>query len=367
MTKEEKNKALENIKESVERLEKKDFTFFFFVMDTKGNPSGSLAYIYRTAYALNEMGYNVVMLHQEKEFVGVENWLGEKYAQLKHVNVESENVEIRPSDFLFIPEIYANVMSQTKNLPCKKIAIFQNQSYLTSTIPVGVTWDDMNIKEAIVNTKANERTIKNYFPQVTTHLVEPSIPPVFRESKEPQKLIINVVSKEQTNVDKIIKPFYWLYPVYKWVSFRDLRGLPEDVLAEALNTAAITIWIDDETDFGYTFLEALRSGTIVVAKVPNNPTDWMVNESIGELIEGPIWFNNLKDLPRIISSLVRTWTLDNIPEEIYAASKETSGLYSIEAQREQISDVYLNEIVTSRKTELQKAYDYFSNDTEKKK
>lgn len=364
MNKEEKIKALENIKESIDRLESKNFTFFFFVMDTKGNPSGSLAYIYRTAYALKEFGYNVVMLHQEKEFVGVSSWLGEKYAELPHVNVESENVEIRPSDFLFIPEIYANVMSQTKNLPCKKIAILQNQSYLTSTIPVGVTWDDMNIKEAIVNTEANEKLLKSYFPQITTHVVRPSIPPVFRESKEPQKLIINIVSKEQTNIDKIIKPFYWLYPVYKWVSFRDLRGIPEDVLAEALNTAAITVWIDDETDFGYTFLEALRSGTIVIAKVPNNPTDWMIDEK-GNLIEGPIWFNNIRELPKIISSVVRTWTLDNIPEEIYEGAKKTATWFSIQDQKDDVSEVYINRIRTNRRNELQKAYDYFTNELEK--
>lgn len=364
MTKEEKNVALQNIKESVERLDKKDFTFYFFVMDTKGNPSGSLAYIYRTAYALKELHYNVMMLHQEKEFVGVESWLGEKYASLQHVNVETDNVEIRPSDFLFIPEIYANVMSQTKNLPCKKIAILQNQSYLTSTIPVGVTWDDMNIKEVVTNTRANEALIKTYFPQIKTHVVEPCIPNVFRPSTEPQKLIINVVSKEQSNVDKIIKPFYWLYPVYKWVSFRDVRGLPEEILAEALNTAAITIWIDDETDFGYSCLEALRSGTIVIAKIPDNPTDWMLDEN-GNLIEGPIWFNNLRDLPRIISSVVRTWTLDNIPDEIYDDSMKTKEWYTPEQFNEQIADVYLNDIKNRRKHELQEAYDYFSNELNK--
>lgn len=364
MTKEEKIKALENIKESVEKLEKKDFTFFFFVMDTKGNPSGSLAYIYRTAYALKEFGYNVTMLHQEKEFVGVESWLGEKYASLPHVNVETDNVAIRPSDFLFIPEIYANVMSQTKNLPCRKIAILQNQSYLTSTIPVGVTWDDMNIREVITNTKENEKIIKSYFPQIKTHIVSPSIPNVFRESNEPQKLIINIVSKEQSNVDKIIKPFYWLYPVYKWISFRDVRGLPEDVLAQALNTAAITIWIDDETNFGYTLLEALRSGTIVIAKVPDNPTDWMYNEK-GDLIDGPIWFNNLRDLPKIISSVVRTWTLDNIPEDIYTDSMKTKELYTTKQQDEEIQEVYLNEIRLGRIKELQSAYDYFTNELNK--
>ena len=59
-------------------------------MDTKGNPSGSLEYIYKLALILNDNGYNVTMLYQKEaddEFVGVGDWLGEKYANLKHSDI----------------------------------------------------------------------------------------------------------------------------------------------------------------------------------------------------------------------------------------------------------------------------------------
>ena len=51
-----------NIKElekELKKYEKNDFNVFFYVIDTKGTPSGSLAYIYELAKILNDMGYNV--------------------------------------------------------------------------------------------------------------------------------------------------------------------------------------------------------------------------------------------------------------------------------------------------------------------
>ena len=120
----EKTKKIEN---SIERLTKKTFTIMFFVVDTKGVPSGSLAYIYETAYQLQQAGYNVKMLHAEKEFVGVGDWLGEKYASLPHECIDKDNTTtVSPSDFLFIQEVYTSAMSATKQLPCKRIVIFQN-------------------------------------------------------------------------------------------------------------------------------------------------------------------------------------------------------------------------------------------------
>ena len=105
-----KNDMLKVVNESISKLENKEFNIYFFVLDTKGNPSSSLEYIYQTALSLSKMGYNVAMLHQEKEFVGVREWLGDEYADLKHFNIEKDNVPISASDFLFIPEIFANVM-----------------------------------------------------------------------------------------------------------------------------------------------------------------------------------------------------------------------------------------------------------------
>ena len=229
-----KEEMLRVVEDNIQKMENKSFNVFFFVIDTKGNPSGSLEYIYRTALTLKELGYNVSMLHQEEEFIGVRDWLGDAAADLPHHNIEKENVEISASDFLFIPEILSSVMSQTKTLPCKRVIILQNHSFMADFMPVGATPFDMNINEMVVTTKALKDIADEYFPGIKTHIVRPMIAPVFRNNDTPKKLIINVVSRSQDDISRIVKPFYWKYPVYRWVSFRDLRGVTQEVFADAL-------------------------------------------------------------------------------------------------------------------------------------
>ena len=123
-------KIIENINREVEKIDKKTNRVYFFVIDTKGVPSGSLEYIYKLAMILKDEGYDVSMLHTEDEFVGVGEWLGEAYAALPHYNVNKDETGTSPSDLLFIPEIFSQVMNQTKTLPCKRVAILQNYNYV---------------------------------------------------------------------------------------------------------------------------------------------------------------------------------------------------------------------------------------------
>lgn len=350
MTKEE---MLRIVEENISRIENKDFNLYFFVLDTKGNPSSALEYIYQTAFILKERGYKVTMLHQENEFIGVEGWLGEKYASLPHKNIEKDNVEVNASDFLFIPEIFANVMMQTKNLPCKRVILVQNVNNMTEFMPVSQTLEALNITDAIVTTKAQYGKLKEYFPTVRTHIVSPSIKPVFRNSDTPRKLIINVIAKEQSDVNRIIKPFYWKNPLYKWVSFRDLRGVSQDVFAEALREAAITIWVDDKTPFGYSLLEALRCGGLVIAKVPESLSDWMTDEE--HLTDSVIWAETTDDISDMLASVVRSWTLDNIPEEVYTAQAKLDSAYSEAEQERQIEDAYINGLFEKRLADFKEA------------
>ena len=120
-----KEEMLNIVDENILKLKNKEYTLYFFVLDTKGNPSTSIEYIYHTALTLSKRGYNVVMLHQEEEFIGVGEWLGSEYASLTHMNIDKDNVEVSPSDFLFIPEIFANVMLQTKRLMKQCLLIMQ--------------------------------------------------------------------------------------------------------------------------------------------------------------------------------------------------------------------------------------------------
>lgn len=349
MEKLDKNKMLEVVGNNIKQIKDKNFNVFFYVLDTQGNPSGSLEYIYQTALILKNQGYNVVMLHNQKDFVGVSSWLGDKYDVLPHRNVETENVEINASDFLFIPEIFTDVMSHTKKLPCKRIAIIQNYNYLSEFMPLGASFETMKINEAITTSTVQQEILHDYFPTLKTHVVAPSIGKVFRDSDDARKLIINVVSRNQENIFRIMKPFYWKNPAYQWVSFRELRGLDHEQLSQAMREAPITIWIDENTNFGFAALEALRCGSIVLGKVPNTPSDWNYEEIDGkkELTNACIWFDSIDDVPDMIAALVHNWTMDTIPQSIYDSVHKLDNLYTPETQEKEVIYVY-NEIFNKR-------------------
>lgn len=360
MSENNKNAVISKLESEIQKLNNNEFKICFFIIDSKGNPSGSLSYIYETALQLKEMGYNVQMLHQEKEFVGVGEWLGEKYANLPHYNIETDNVTMSPSDFLIIPELFSNVMTQTKKMPCKRIALLQNFNYLTEFIPVGATWDDLGIYDVITTSSQEEKMIKEVFPHIRTHIVRPSIAPVFRDTEDPKKLIVNIVAKDQSDVNKIVKPFYWKTPIYKWISFRELRGLSKNEFANALREAAITVWIDRDTNFGYTPIEAMKSGSIVIGKIPDIVPEWMINED-NSFKDNGLWFNDIRDAHRIIASVIRAWIYDEVPNEIIQEMKNMENIYTPQNQINDIKKVYVEDLFEQRKKELEIALNHFKN------
>ena len=309
------------------------------------------------------------MLHQEEEFIGVRDWLGDAAADLPHHNIEKENVEISACDFLFIPEILSSVMSQTKTLPCKRVIILQNHSFMADFMPVGVTPFDMNINEVVTTTKTLKDIADEYFPGIKTHIVRPMIAPVFRNNDNPKKLIVNVVSRSQDDISRIVKPFYWKYPVYKWISFRDLRGVTQEVFADALREGAITIWIDDISDFGYSALEAAKSGSIVIAKVPATPTDWtfVYNESedgkeaSNGLNPAFIWFDDIRRVPDMVASVVRTWTLDRVPQELYDNLAKAANDYNYGAHKDDVVREYGKELFEKRLSDFKEVLAQIKN------
>ena len=109
----EDKKAIEHINEAISRLEKNEFTFYFFVVDCKNVPNGRMQYIYQLAKTLADKNYNVKMLYQleneytqdelddlkrkekpiddNRTFCGVGEWLGEEYMELEHVNISKND------------------------------------------------------------------------------------------------------------------------------------------------------------------------------------------------------------------------------------------------------------------------------------
>lgn len=350
MTQEEKNLKL--IEKEVEKIRNKKNRIYFFVMDSKGAPLGSLAYIYETAYQLKEMGYNVHMLHAEKDFVGVEGWLGEKYSSLPHEKVDKgSDIPVSPSDILFIPELFANVMTYTKSLPCKRVVILQNLSYLTDFIQPGISWEDLKIRDCVATTEKLAERAKEYFPSLQTYIVRPSIPDYFKNNKEPRQLIINVVAKDKKDTDAIIKPFYWKHPEYKWVALRDIKNIPRENFANILKEGVATIWCDNDTCFGYSALEAMAEGNIIIGKIPESEPEWMFKD--GKLLDNGLWYYNTKDAPDVIASFIEAYITNTIPQKMYDEMEETVKPYSTELQKKDIQKCYVDEIFSYHQKTLE--------------
>lgn len=368
--------VIKRIENEISKLNNKEFTLFFFTIDSKNVPSGSLVYTYELALSMKKLGYNVKMLYQvenelserqirkqkergtynpgdEQVFCGVGDWMGEEYGQLEHINIsKKDSWQVAPSDFLFIPEAFASLMSQTyiHKIPCKRYVLLQNFDYVTEFIPFGMQWLNFGIRDCVAISELQANLIKDVMPYVKTDVIKPYIPEYFRKSVKPAKLIVNIISKKQTDAYKIIKLFKWKYPIYEFVTFADLRNMPRNYYAESLQEGAITIWLDDETPFGYGALEAMRCNNIVIGKIPDRIQEWMLDED-GNIIDNAIWFNNLDELPDILAKVIGSWMQDNIPSIILENMEKTNKLYTKEEWDVNVES-FVKNIIEERTKEL---------------
>ena len=375
-------KALERIDEAISKLEINDFCFYFFVVDCKNVPNGSIQYIYQLAKTLNDKNYKVKMLYQleneydneeleelkrkekpiddRRVFTGVGDWLGEEYMQLEHLNISKQEWTVSPSDFLFIPEVFSSLMKQTYQYkaPCKRIVLLHNYDYITEFIPFSDEWGTYGIHDVIANTKAQGDLISSVFPYVNVKILKPYISNIFRKPIKPKKLIVNIISKKTEDVNKIMKQFYWKYPMYKFISFRDLRGYPKETFAEFLQESAITVWIDNETPFGYSAIEAIKTGNIVIGKVPEHMPEWMGDEN--GLFNNGVWTYDLNTIPDILSRVLGSWMQDRIPETLCENMDNVDNLYTFEDYQNNVNEI-INGYINDRINELKEIKTVINN------
>jgi len=344
------------IVEMITKIEEKDFGFYFFTLDTKGNPVASVATIYEHVKGLTDLGYNAYILHEKDDYHGVGDWLGEEYAKLPHQSIEKQELNLSTVDYIIIPEVFSNVMEQVKSFPCKKIVLAQSYSYMLELLGIGLRWDtNFGFTEVITTSNVQGDYIKELFPNVTTHIIPPSVPEYFKPTSKMKKPIISILTREQNDALKLVKSFYLQYPMYKWITFRELRGLPKEQFAKELGDSCLAVWVDNQAGFGTFPVEAIESNTPVIGKIPDLVPEWMQVISDSQEIElknNGIWTNNVLSIPTLISQFMEVWLEDSVPQELLDGIEASKGLYSVEKQHEKISEVY-GQLVLNRRTELE--------------
>lgn len=348
---EQKQVTEQQLTEIITKLNTKDFSIYFFTLDTKGNPVAGVANIYEHARVLTDLGYRAVILHEKNDYrlhgnaegMGISDWLGDGYAKLPHMSIESQTLSVTAQDFLVIPEVFSTLMDQTKHFPCTKIVLSQSPEYIFELLPIGRRWTDYGYNQVITTSNKQGDFIKTLFPSITTYTVPVSIPAYFKDSEKPKIPVVTLNVRNQSDAVKIVKQFYLQYPLYKWITFKELRGLDRGTFANELAKSCLAIWIDDVAGFGTFPIEAMECNTPVIGKAPNVIPEWMeeFDENGNQVIlNNGVWTNTTNNIPELIATYLKLWLEDNVPTDLLDNMAKTKGVYSPENQKSKIEEVY---------------------------
>jgi hypothetical protein len=342
---------IEKLEKSVSNLREKRNRVYFLVQDTKGNAKSSVRHIYEMAYQLFKNGFNVKIIHEQNDYKGVGDWLDTKYSEIPHQSIESQNLEISPEDFIVIPELYGHVMEQISKLPCAKIVLCQSYDYMLETLPPGASWSQYGFTKCITTSQEQQEYLNSIMRHVSFDIIEPVISESFEKKAFPSKPIISVHTREQRDTMKIIKSFYLKYPQFRWITFRDMRGLSESEFANLLKESFVSVWVDDISGFGTFPIESMKTGTPVIGKIPNIKPAWM-NENNG------VWTNDVVGIIDILAEYVQNWLEDNISDKLYDEGYLTAEKFSNKTKLE--NDVvmlftnYLNTRLENLESQIEK-------------
>ena len=351
------------INESIKKITDKDFGIYFFTLDTKGNPTAGVATIYEHVKVLRELGFNAQILHDKNDYklredesgIGIAEWLGEEYANLPHISIESQTLQVGPSDFVVIPEAFASVMKQTSKFPCKRLVFLQSYEYVFEMLEIGENWQKFGINEVITTNENLKNYIESIFRNLSTEIVPVSIPEYFKENEKPKIPTVALSARDKREVLKIVKIFYQKYPQYQFITFRDMSGLPREEFAKELSKSFLSVWVDELSSFGTFPIESMKCGTPVVGKIPRMVPEWMgaVDENGNlNLNDNGIWTANLNAIPDIIATVVGLYLEDAIPTNLLESMEEYKSKYTEDEMKNSIKEVY-NRIFGRRIVELQ--------------
>ena len=360
------SEQLEKIKDSIEKINNKDFGIYFFTIDTKGNPTAGVATIYEHVKKLRELGFNAQILHDKNDYklredengIGVAEWLGEEYANLPHISIESQKLQVSASDFVVIPEAFASIMKQTVNFPCKRIVFLQSYEYIFEMLEIGEGWEQFGIRDVITTNENLSKYANSMFRGLTTDIIPIGIPSYFESDETPKIPTVSLVARDKRELLKIVKIFYQKYPHYRFITFRDLSGLPRKIFAKELSKSFLSVWVDELSSFGTFPLESMKVKTPVIGKIPRMVPEWMgtLDENGNlNLNDNGIWTANLNALPDIIATMVGLYLEDALPQNIMSGMVEWENKYSEEESNTILTEVY-DKIFKRRIVELESSY-----------
>jgi hypothetical protein len=191
---------------------------------------------------------------------------------------------------------------------------------MLETLAPGVTWGQYGFNKCITTSENQKKYLSDIFRGLSIDIIQPKLPKVFSKKEKPSKPIIAIHTREPRDTAKIIKTFYLKYPQFRWITFRDMRGINQEDFSKFLKESFVSVWVDYESGFGTFPLESMISGTPVIGKVPALQPEWL-EESNG------LWTYQFNEIVDLIANFTQNWLEDNINKDLYENMYNTAIKY----------------------------------------
>lgn len=367
---------INKIKESLNKIENKEMKFIYPIPDTE-NPSASIYEIYFHATVAKKMGYNVIILTEKEEYEKPK-WIEQELLDHEHVSMSKNKLTVGPEDIMIIPEVFSNIMEQTKNLPCLRIGLLQSVDYMLNALVPGTDWRSFNISKMITTSTTLKEFIETFYGKnkFDISVYNPSIPNYFKRSEKPQKPIVSIIGRNPNEISKFVKLFYSRFPQYSWITFdpmltksKPAKPMRRKDFAERLKNNFAAVWVDRISSWGTFPLECMKSGVIPIALIPDITPEYLIErDENGEVTKMKdnvgIWTNNFYDLPTFLGEALMKFLDDNIGDVLYDSMENVSSEYTPENSEKQIVKIY-NNIIDERKKLFQSTVESTDSKSEK--
>lgn len=358
---------VQKIELSISNIDSKKNKIMFFVPDVHGVPAASIYEIYFHATLLKKNGYRAIILTENDKYE-IPDFIEAELVDLEHVSMESNRLTVSPEDLLVIPEIFTNVMEQTKNLPCMRIVLLQSIDNTTKALLPGYDWTMFGMNSVLTTSKTMERFVEEFFGKgkfmIKSYNV--SVPDYFTNKYPLKRPVISILVRNEKELDKIVKLFLSKYPQYRWLNFEPMlstskppKQLRRKDFADKLGKNFAALWIDRISSHALFPLECMKVGTIPISLIPDVTPEYLIDENGKPVENSGVWTADFFQLPALIGDTLRMFLDDEIGKEVYDKFLEIAGKYSPEIANAQLITIYEG-YFQDRKNGLQKALDSIS-------
>ena len=343
---------LDKIRKSLSNILDKKSKFMFAVPDTN-NPIASVYEMYFHATTVKKMGYKVIIIVEKGDYE-VPKWIEKELTDFEHVSMADPKLTVGPEDIMVIPEVFSNVMEQTKNLPCLRIGLLQSVDYMMNALIPGMDWSSFGIRDIITTSETLEEWVEVFQGKGKFKIQRYNIgiPDYFKRTETPKKPIISVVGRNANEISKLVKLFYSKYPQYTWVTFDPMltKSKPPQQMrrvdfAKRLQNNFAAIWIDRIASFGTFPLECMRTGTVPICLKPDITPDYIIERDEEgnpiKLKDGiGVWTDNFYDIPVLAADTLVKFLDDNISDNTYADMEKITEPYTQENSEKRLTEIY---------------------------